>query len=467
MAGSNDQSITSTASFETRLQRGELRAASLMLGLWIFLLLTATLRRAVGGAMMGDTTYFVASLGVLTVAIAHEVIVIRRTRQHLAAGTFVPGWQRIVSMAIELAVPGLAIVVLNARAPRGEFSALSAPALLIFPIVILLSITRLRPRMPLVMGFVAATIHFLVVFATILNDAPPRGQWPLLFTYGAFLAATGIAASMVAQQARETVVEAVREATAAERETRARKEIERDLDIARDIQASLMPSVAPTLERFDIAGMARPAQQTGGDYYDWQPTADGRLIVALADVTGHGIGPALVMAVCRAYARASVAQFRDAAALLAHVNGLIVEDLGSSGRFITMVIAILSPDGSVELASAGHGPSFLLHRATGDVDVFGGDGLPLGIDTGEEFGPPRRFRMDPGDTLVLATDGFMDWPKGDHGEQFGLDRLRATVAGLAEGPATECIRRIDEAVQEFAGGWPQQDDTTAVVIRRR
>jgi phosphoserine phosphatase RsbU/P len=330
----------------------------------------------------------------------------------------------------------------------------------------LLSILRLRPMVTLGMGVAAAVLHATLVAYAINAHAIDSHHWPTLFTYAVTLLLTGIAASLVAAQGRANVIEAVREAMAAEQEQVARAAIERDLDIARDIQSGLMPSVAPEIAGFDIAGMARPAQQTGGDYYDWQPTADGRLIVALADVTGHGIGPALVMAVCRAYARASAARARDAAALLSDVNALIVDDIGSSGRFITMVIAILSPDGSVELASAGHGPSLLLHRATGDTDVFGGDGLPLGIDAAEAFDAPRRFTMAPGDTLVLATDGFMEWARAGDGEQFGLDRLRHTVATLPDMPAAECVRHIDHAAQAFAKGNPQQDDTTMVVIRR-
>lgn len=467
MAGASDLSITSTASFEARLQRGELRAAYLMLGLWIFLVVTAVARRAIGGVLMNDRFYFVASIVVLAVAIGYELLAIGTARRHLAAGTRVASWRRTLALAVELGVPALAITVLHVRSPRGETAALTAPALLIFPVVILLTIPRLRPRVPLAMGLCAALIHGLLVTLTILHDDLPQAQWPLLYTYAALLAAAGLAASMVTRQARENVIEAVHEATSAEREARARKEMERDLDIARDIQASLMPAAAPVIEGFDIAGMARPAQQTGGDYYDWQPTADGRLIVAIADVTGHGIGPALVMAVCRAYARASVAQVRDAAALLAHVNGLIVDDIGPTGRFITMVIAILSPDGTVDLASAGHGPSFLHHRSTGATETFGGDGMPLGIDATERFEPSRRFRMTSGDTLVLATDGFMEWARAGDREQFGLDRLHRTVAGLPDVSAAACIRSIDEAVHAFAAGEPQQDDTTAVVIRRR
>jgi serine phosphatase RsbU (regulator of sigma subunit) len=467
VASADDQLITTTASFETRLQRGELRAAYLMLALWAFLLVMAIFRRLLGNDLMPGGGYFLASLGVLSVAIVHELAVIRRTRRHLATGTSIATWHRVANLIVETAVPALAITILYARSPRGEHASLSAPAILIFPIVILLSITRLRPRTPLIMGCTAAAIHMTLVSHSILSGDAPRSQWPILLTYEAILAATGFAASWVARQARDNVIEAVREATSAEREARARKEMERDLDIARDIQASLMPSTAPSIAAFDVAGMARPAQQTGGDYYDWQPTADGRLIVAIADVTGHGIGPALVMAVCRAYARASASHARDAASLLAHVNGLIVEDLGSTGRFITMVIAILSPDGAVELASAGHGPSFLHQRASGTIDLFGGDGLPLGIDASETFTPSRHFQMQPGDTLVLATDGFIEWARAGDREQFGSERLRDTIERLPSQSSAECIRQIDATVQAFAQGEPQQDDTSVVVIRRR
>jgi serine phosphatase RsbU (regulator of sigma subunit) len=270
---------------------------------------------------------------------------------------------------------------------------------------------------------------------------------------------------LVAAQARGYVVDAVEESLAAERRERELADIERDLSIARDIQRSLMPSQAPIMPGYDIAGMARSAQQTGGDYYDWQQLPDGRLLVVLADVTGHGIGPALVMAVCRAYARATAPLAGDAADLLTRLNALMCADLASSGRFITMVIAVLSPDGKVEIISAGHGPTLLHQTATGKVEAFHGDGIPLGIDDGERYLSVNTRQLQPGDALLLVTDGFFEWPKAGH-EMFGVERLEETFRQGANLSAAQMLEHLDAAAHAFAEGAPQADDTTAVAIRR-
>jgi serine phosphatase RsbU (regulator of sigma subunit) len=462
----NQASITSSPSFEARLQRSELRGATILAACWAVAVLTAIIRRELGGLVMTTNAVFFPYVGIFAGALAYETLLILSLRRHLREGKTFARWRRLLAVTVELAIPTAALVLLELFSPRSAYAILNAPILLAFPIIVLLSILRLRPKLTLAMGLATALIHAALVTYSIRADHIDVHQWPLLYTYAAILALTGVAASLVAAQGRANVIEAVRESMSAEHEQRARNAIERDLDIARDIQSGLMPSTAPDIAGFDIAGMARPAQQTGGDYYDWQSTAEGRLIVALADVTGHGIGPALVMAVCRAYARATAASATDAAALLNQVNALIVEDIGQSGRFITMAIAILSPDGTVELVSAGHGPTMLYRKATGEVTTFGGDGLPLGVMADERYGPSTTFRMESGDMLVLATDGFMEWPRAGDGQQFGSERLSETVARGARGTAREMLTELDASVMRFVGGGPQQDDTTAVAIKR-
>src|SRR6185369_6085789 len=110
--------------------------------------------------------------------------------------------------------------------------------------------------------------------------------------------------------------------------------------VARSIQQALIPHAGPSIPGFDIAGWNRPADQTGGDYYDWQMLPDGNWIVTLADVSGHGIGPALVTAACRAYVRASSFYNSDLSSLAGRMNRLLAEDL-PEGRFVTMVSVII------------------------------------------------------------------------------------------------------------------------------
>jgi serine phosphatase RsbU (regulator of sigma subunit) len=266
--------------------------------------------------------------------------------------------------------------------------------------------------------------------------------------------------------ARRYVIEAVEEATEAERAALAVAAFDRDLRVAHDIQMGLLPSERPAIAGYDVAGMARPAAQAGGDYYDWQPLPDGRLVVAIADVTGHGIGPALVMAVCRAYSRASAPTTDGPQALMERLNDLIYEDV-KGARFITMVLAVISASGDVEMVSAGHGPTLLYRAASNDVERFDGDGLPLGVVANESYGPRRDVRLERGDVLLMLTDGFFEYFRAGDDQQYGTERLASALRANAAGSPAQIIAAIDKSVTDFANGAPQNDDMTAVAIKRQ
>ncbi len=250
------------------------------------------------------------------------------------------------------------------------------------------------------------------------------------------------------------------------RETAARERVQHDLEIARSIQQSLLPGGPPEIEGFEIAGWSQPADETGGDYYDWQQLPDGRVAVSLADVTGHGVGPALVTAVCRSYARASFPSRESLGTLVNRINELLVEDL-TTGRFVTFVVACLDPAAArVQLLSAGHGPLFLYTAHDGRVQEFKAHDIPFGIAAEVGYGPPQEIVLAPGDLLVLITDGFFEWANAA-GEQFGTARLRETIRTASELPPQEMISRIYDAVREFVGNTAQDDDLTAVVVKRQ
>jgi len=243
--------------------------------------------------------------------------------------------------------------------------------------------------------------------------------------------------------------------------------VERDLDIARDIQRGLLPREVPDIGGFEIAGWSQPADQTGGDYFDWFTLPGGHTIVTLADATGHGIGPALLVAVCRAYVRAtaSLGPMRLAEAV-AHINQMLVGDT-PDGRFITAVFGVIDPARhAVALASAGHGPQLYLHAAGGEVEIWPADAPPLGIVDDLDTGAPRNIDMAPGDTLLLTTDGFFEW-RNASGEQYGVERLVAFLRAHHDLAPEAFIQSLHEDVVAFAGGTAQDDDLTAVVVKRK
>jgi sigma-B regulation protein RsbU (phosphoserine phosphatase) len=247
----------------------------------------------------------------------------------------------------------------------------------------------------------------------------------------------------------------------------ARERIEHDLDIARRIQQGLLPTVKPDLVDYDIAGWSRPANKTGGDYYDWQFLSDGRILVSLADVSGHGIGPALVAAVCRAYARASVAaNDRELGRIVDRMNDLLVADM-PDGRFITFAGVLIDPQKHrVQMISAGHGPLFRCLRKGGELIESGADGLPLGLMADHQYGPGAEFTLDPGDAVLLVTDGLFEGTNSA-GNCFGLERLRAAIRQVVTSSADEIIQGLSSRAREFVGDVQQADDISIVVVRRR
>jgi len=242
--------------------------------------------------------------------------------------------------------------------------------------------------------------------------------------------------------------------------------VERDLDIARQIQRGLLPTNIPNTPGFEIEGWSQPADQTGGDYFDWMELPDGATLIALADVTGHGIGPALIVAVCRAYMRAATADLGVALnQAMSRVNDLLQMDL-PSGRFVTAAVGVLRPDmDEMTLISAGQAPLLFFHAATRKVETWAADDLPLGIAPSITFETARRVNFEPGDSLILATDGFFEWAN-DGGEQYGIQRLEAFVKSHGHETPAAFIRALHDDVVAHANGSAQPDDLTVVVIKR-
>jgi sigma-B regulation protein RsbU (phosphoserine phosphatase) len=240
----------------------------------------------------------------------------------------------------------------------------------------------------------------------------------------------------------------------------------RSLEIAREIQQGLLPGHPPTVEGFDIAGWSQPAEETGGDFFDFQELAGGLLAVTVADASGHGIGAALVAAECRALLRATLVEAVPLGQILARVNLLLCADL-AEGRFVTAFLGLLGSGaaGGMDYVSAGHGPVLFFERATGTFRELSVQGIPLGLMSDFPYEPPGPVAFAPGDLLVIVTDGVFEWTD-TRGESFGVGRLQEQIRRDHALPAAEIIRRMYRDVLDFVGDCPQPDDLTAVVIKR-
>jgi phosphoserine phosphatase RsbU/P len=244
-----------------------------------------------------------------------------------------------------------------------------------------------------------------------------------------------------------------------------KQRIQADLNIARGIQQALLPKEAPNVPGFDIAGWNEPADETGGDCYDFFMLEDGAAAITIADATGHGIGPALMIAECRALFRSTILLSRDLAQVAGQVNNLLCDDLPSD-RFVTAFFGIVSSASrSFSFISAGHGPLIKYVRKTDEIAEVKPTMFPLGIMRDQVFAAPDEFQMESGDMMVLVTDGFTEWANAGR-EQFGTARLCRVVRDNRGCGASELIARLRDAVKSFAAGTHQADDLTAVVVKK-
>lgn len=244
-----------------------------------------------------------------------------------------------------------------------------------------------------------------------------------------------------------------------------KQRLERELEVARMIQQRLLPTSPPEVAGFEIAGWNRPADATGGDFYDIHLTPDGSVWVALADATGHGIGPALIATESRALWRALHSESKDLPRVLTEVNRLLCEDL-PEGDLVTAFLGRLDPPAArLHFLSAGQGPLLLYRATTHEITTFSTHGLPLAVGTQFPYDLPTEITFEPGDWLGVFTDGFDEWPNADR-QRFGQDRLKRVLLAAHRAKPGELIQALVAAVTEFAQGSPQRDDLTGLVIKK-
>jgi sigma-B regulation protein RsbU (phosphoserine phosphatase) len=244
--------------------------------------------------------------------------------------------------------------------------------------------------------------------------------------------------------------------------------LERELQVARQVQASLLPRETPRIPGWEFAARWQPAREVAGDYYDFIPVDEGRLGLVIGDVSDKGMAPALFMALTRSIVRASMGHAPSPADGIAHANRLLCAD-STGGMFVTLFCALLCPgQGEVTYVNAGHNPPLFVQQ--------GGEGEPVQLTrlprTGMALGvlpeaplEQRTVRLEPGDLLLLYTDGVVD-ALNTRGQAFGMEHLEQVLREQGGRPAVDVINALERAIVEFTGATAQFDDIAMVAVRR-
>ena len=239
--------------------------------------------------------------------------------------------------------------------------------------------------------------------------------------------------------------------------------VEREMGLARTIQASLLPQGPPAVEGAEMAGVCAPARNVGGDYYDMLALPGGRAAVLIADVSGHNVGAALMMAVSRAALRAEISRAEGPEEVLARANRLLDEDLARSELFVSVFLAFFDPaSGTLSYASAGHNPAMLRRAGGGAAEVLDAEGILFGVSREYAF-ERKTVRLEPRDLALLYTDGLTEARNASE-EMFGEERLEEAFGEAGALPTAEIPGALLSAVDRFTAAAPT-DDRTAVVLR--
>jgi sigma-B regulation protein RsbU (phosphoserine phosphatase) len=242
-----------------------------------------------------------------------------------------------------------------------------------------------------------------------------------------------------------------------------KQRIEHQLSVAREVQSGLLPGAPPRLAGYDLGAINLPTHAIGGDYYDYVPLERGRLGLVVADVSGKGIPAALIMATFRAALRTEMRRQAGLRAVATRLNRSVLEFRDAS-RFVTAFCCVLEAgSGRLSYVNCGHNPPLLLRRSGGrDTLCLGGSALGLFAD--ERFAVGAAC-LDPGDSLVMYTDGVVE-PADGSDVEFGLERLEAAVRSAGGRPASEALRSVIDATRAFSGREAYDDDFTLVVVNR-
>lgn len=247
-------------------------------------------------------------------------------------------------------------------------------------------------------------------------------------------------------------------------ERRKLQQQEIELEIASRVQSRLFPATPPSIQGFDLGCAVFPAEETCGDYFDFLKMPNGAVGIVIADVSGHGVGPALVMAQTRASLRSLARDRSDPGEILAEINDILVSDLGEN-FFVTMLMATLdTKSGALKYANAGHPEGWVMTDEGVVRAALDSTGVPLGLFPDRVF-ECRDARLDPGEMLVLLTDGVFEAESPEE-EEFGPDRTVDVIRSSRRRSAQDVVAALYHATCEFSRKKQQADDITLVVCKR-
>jgi sigma-B regulation protein RsbU (phosphoserine phosphatase) len=249
-------------------------------------------------------------------------------------------------------------------------------------------------------------------------------------------------------------------------EQRKLQEQEFHLKLAREVQQRFYGDAEPKISNFDLVGRAFPADQTGGDYFDFIPMLDGCIGIVIGDVVGHGFASALRMAELRAYVRMVAATELEAAIVLQRLCGILYREPDKS-QLITLLMVRLDPrTGLFTYASAGHVPGYLLDPSGAVEGTLDATGIPIGITPDAEYKPSPVMKLASGKVLALLTDGMTETMSPD-GSEFGTERMLALIRDNREMSSAQIAETLYAAARDYAQEAPQQDDITCVVCKTK
>lgn len=243
-----------------------------------------------------------------------------------------------------------------------------------------------------------------------------------------------------------------------------KRRMQEELHVAQQIQQSLLPRGGLQAAGLDIAGLSVPCEETSGDYFDYVRRPGGRLGLVIGDVSGHGLGAALLMSTARALLRAFAATEATPAELVTRLNRFLSEDI-ETGRFMTLFYGeIALRERTMTYVRAGHNEPVIYRRDKDAFEELGEGGVALAVIDNFEFESTGPLQLTRGDLVVLYTDGIVEAMSPSR-EPFGIDRMKDVLRGHRDLTAKEIAAKVRQAVRDHTGTDVREDDLTLVVAK--